>query len=167
MNITTEDYGCVLFRFKGGARGSLWVSQVTAGRKNCLRYEIAGSKCALEWNSEIAQRDVDRPPRQGEREADPRPVAARRTWPAASAPTRAATTKAFRTPSRTASAPSTSTSTPAISRAPPLYPTFADGHHEIVLCEAILRSHREQKWVNVSRSSRNLGHAFADEEFAP
>ena len=52
MAIDTEDYGCVLFRFKGGARGSLWVSQVTAGRKNCIRYEIAGSNSALAWNSE-------------------------------------------------------------------------------------------------------------------
>ena len=50
--IDTEDYGCVLFRFKGGARGSLWVSQVTAGRKNSIRYEIAGSNSALAWNSE-------------------------------------------------------------------------------------------------------------------
>ncbi len=52
VKITTEDYAAVLFRFKGGARGSLNISQVTAGRKNCLRYEIAGSKCALAWNSE-------------------------------------------------------------------------------------------------------------------
>ena len=52
VDISTEDYGCIMFRFKGGARGSLHVSQVTAGRKNCLRYEIAGSKSALWWNSE-------------------------------------------------------------------------------------------------------------------
>ena len=45
--IATEDYGCVLLRFRGGARGSLVVSQVTAGRKNCLTYEIAGSRQAL------------------------------------------------------------------------------------------------------------------------
>jgi len=50
--ITTDDCASVLFRFKGGARGSLWVSQTTAGRKNCLRYEIAGSEQALAWNSE-------------------------------------------------------------------------------------------------------------------
>jgi hypothetical protein len=30
-----------------------------------------------------------------------------------------------------------------------LFPTFADGHREIVLCEAILRSHRERCWVDV------------------
>ena len=50
--IDTEDFGSILLRFKGGARGVLTVSQVTAGRKNCLRYEIAGAKAALAWNSE-------------------------------------------------------------------------------------------------------------------
>ncbi len=41
--IDTEDFGSVLLRFKGGARGVLWVSQVTAGRKNCLRFDVAGA----------------------------------------------------------------------------------------------------------------------------
>jgi predicted dehydrogenase len=50
--IETEDCGSVLLRFAGGARGTLWVSQTTAGRKNCLRYEIAGAERALAWNSE-------------------------------------------------------------------------------------------------------------------
>ena len=52
VKITTDDFGCIMFHFKGGAHGVLWVSQTTAGRKNCLRYELAGSKCALEWISE-------------------------------------------------------------------------------------------------------------------
>ncbi len=50
--IDTEDYGSILLRFTGGVRGALTVSQVTAGRKNCLRYEIAGGSRALAWNSE-------------------------------------------------------------------------------------------------------------------
>jgi predicted dehydrogenase len=29
------------------------------------------------------------------------------------------------------------------------FPTFADGHREILLCEAILESHRRGKWVSV------------------
>ena len=29
----------------------------------------------------------------------------------------------------------------------PQYPTFEEGHREIVLCDAILQSHREQQWV--------------------
>ena len=35
--------------------------------------------------------------------------------------------------------------------APPDFPTFADGHEEILLCEAIERSAQEQKWVEVDR----------------
>ena len=35
---------------------------------------------------------------------------------------------------------------------PPTFPTFADGHREIVLCEAILQSHRQRGWVEVPRT---------------
>ena len=49
--IETEDSGAALLRFSGGVQGSLCVSQVTAGRKNCLRYEIAGSEATVAWNS--------------------------------------------------------------------------------------------------------------------
>ena len=31
--------------------------------------------------------------------------------------------------------------------ATPPFPTFADGHREIALCAAILRSHEEGRWV--------------------
>jgi predicted dehydrogenase len=31
----------------------------------------------------------------------------------------------------------------------PLYATFEDGHKEVLLCEAIAKSHREQRWVDV------------------
>ena len=50
--IHTEDYATVLLRFKGGAHGVLTVSQVSAGRKNRLFYEIDGAKSALAWDSE-------------------------------------------------------------------------------------------------------------------
>ena len=50
--VTTDDYGAILLKFVGGARGTLHVSQVTAGRKNCLRFEIAGSDGAVAWDSE-------------------------------------------------------------------------------------------------------------------
>jgi predicted dehydrogenase len=45
--IETDDYGNALVRFDNGARGMFCVSQVAAGRKNRLSYEIDGSKCAL------------------------------------------------------------------------------------------------------------------------
>jgi predicted dehydrogenase len=50
--IGTEDYAGVLLEFDDGARGSFTVSQVFAGRKNRLSYELSGSKCALVWDQE-------------------------------------------------------------------------------------------------------------------
>jgi predicted dehydrogenase len=52
IDIETEDMGAVLLRFKNQARGVLWVSQLTAGRKNCLRYEIAGKESAIWFDGE-------------------------------------------------------------------------------------------------------------------
>ncbi|MEK6793611.1 MAG: Gfo/Idh/MocA family oxidoreductase [Spirochaetota bacterium] len=50
--ITTEDYATVLFKFNNGSRGVLTVSQVSAGRKNRLYFEIDGSKKAVSYDSE-------------------------------------------------------------------------------------------------------------------
>jgi len=50
--IRTEDYASILLRFGGGARGVLTVSQVSAGRKNRLAFEIDGAEAALAWDSE-------------------------------------------------------------------------------------------------------------------
>jgi len=50
--MATEDLAHVLLRFQGGGRGSMVVSQVSAGRKNSLRFEVDGSGGALAWDSE-------------------------------------------------------------------------------------------------------------------
>ncbi len=50
--VATEDYATVLVRFNGGARGAFTVSQVSAGRKNRLSFEIDGSLSAAYWNQE-------------------------------------------------------------------------------------------------------------------
>ncbi len=50
--INTEDYASVLLGFENGARGVLTVSQVAAGRKNRLYYEIHGTKATVAWESE-------------------------------------------------------------------------------------------------------------------
>ncbi len=148
MSVSTEDYGSVLLRFRGGAAGCFTVSQVTAGRKNCLRYEIAGSKAALAWNSEhpnelwLGQRD--RPNELLLR--DPALIApeARRftSYPGGHNEGFPDTFKQlFRAVYEYIEAKDW--------RAPRPFPTFADGHQEVVICEAILRSHRERRWVEV------------------
>ena len=97
----------------------------------------------------VAQRAVDRPPREAQREPDPRSGAGRATWPGATSTIPAATTRASPTRSSSVSGRSTSTSRPATTRRRRCIPTFAEGHREVVLCEAILKSHREERWVNV------------------
>ena len=32
------------------------------------------------------------------------------------------------------------------------YPTFADGHDEMLVCDAVARSSRERRWVDVERA---------------
>ena len=36
----------------------------------------------------------------------------------------------------------------------PTYPTFADGHEELLLGEAIARSAREGRWIDIERNPR-------------
>jgi predicted dehydrogenase len=148
VNITTEDYGAVLFRFKGGARGTLYASQVTAGRKNCCRYEISGSKCALAWNSETPNEIwIGRRGQPNEiliRDPSLLSDLARRycSYPGGhNEGFPDAFKNCFRSFYEYIDAGDLS--------APPPYPTFADGHHSIVLCDAILKSHKEQRWVTV------------------
>lgn len=50
--VKTEDAGIVMLRFENGARGVFTVSQVSAGRKNCEWFEIDGSKKAIAWDQE-------------------------------------------------------------------------------------------------------------------
>ncbi len=50
--VETEDFASILLRFSNGARGNLGVSQVAAGRKNCIRVELYGSKKSAWWCSE-------------------------------------------------------------------------------------------------------------------
>ena len=50
--VRTEDYASVLLRFQGGARGSMTVTQMAAGRKNRLYIEVCGTKASVVFDSE-------------------------------------------------------------------------------------------------------------------
>jgi predicted dehydrogenase len=148
VEVTTEDYGCVMLRFDRGARGCLWVSQVTGGRKNCLRFEIAGSRQAVAFDSEgpnqlwIGHRDL--PNESLIRDPALLGDAARAisSYPGGHNEGFPDTFKqCFRAFYDYIAAGDFA--------AAPTFPTFADGHREIVLCEAILQSHRNQSWVEV------------------
>lgn len=148
VDVTTEDFGSIMLRFVGGARGSVQVSQVAAGRKNRLSFELAGSKQALAWNSEspnelwVGHRDT---PNES-LIRDPALVGDRArgsiNYPGGHNEGFPDTFKqCFRSFYQYIETGDFS--------AAPTFPTFADGHREIVLCEAILKSHKEQRWVDV------------------
>jgi len=47
-----DDNGHVMLRFKGGAKGMLWCSQVAPGNENALKIRVYGTKGGLEWEQE-------------------------------------------------------------------------------------------------------------------
>ena len=146
--IRTEDAATVLLRFAGGARGSLTVSQVSAGRKNALSFELDGAESAAAWCSErpdelwIGHRD--RPNELLLR--DPSLLnasgAAAARLPGGHAEGFADTLAAlYRLVYADVAAGGP--------RPDAAYATFADGHHELVVCDAIARSAREARWIDV------------------
>jgi len=148
VTINTEDCGSVMLRFDNGAKGCLWVSQTTAGRKNCLRYEIAGSQKALYWDSQspnemwIGYRDkpnerLDKDPGLASDKVQDfmgYPGGHNEGYPDSFKQCFKAFYGFIASDNKSAN---------------PKFATFADGHHEVVLCEAILKSHQEEKWVTV------------------
>ena len=149
--IDTEDFGMILLRYKGGARGSLTVSQVTAGRKNCLRYEIAGARKALYFNSETpntlwigeraeANRELLRDPSLLDADA-----ARFASYPGGHNEGFPDTFKQLYRAVYTDVLKGRRSEDP-------IYATFEDGHKEVALCEAIAKSHREQRWIPVGEA---------------
>jgi len=145
--VQTEDFANVLLEFDNGARGNLGVSQVAAGRKNCIRIEIYGSKKSAWWCSEepevlrFGNRDganevairatpafgegaagfMDYPPGHVEGFPDTFKMLFRAVYGVI-----AAGGKGER-----------------------LFATAEDGHQEVAVCEAILASHVRRAWVRV------------------
>jgi predicted dehydrogenase len=148
--IRTEDTATILLRFANGARGTVAISQISAGRKNSLRYEIDGSVGAAAWDSEQPDQlwlgHRERPNEIFHRnpalmEARGRGAA---TLPAGHVEGFADTFGAlFR-----AVYADVGTGVPADR---PIYPTFADGHDEMLVNDAVAESARRGTWVEVRR----------------
>jgi predicted dehydrogenase len=144
--VKTEDFGSLLLRFSNGARGNLSVSQVAAGRKNCIRIEIYGSKKSAWWCSEnpevlhLGNRDsanevaIRGTPALG---PDAAPYV---DYPAGHVEGFPDTFKMlFRSVY----------SAILNNRGEMLFATAENGHEEVLVCEAVLKSHRTKRWVNV------------------
>jgi predicted dehydrogenase len=146
--INTEDHANVLLRFDNGNRGVITVSQVSAGRKNQLKLEIAGSKKTFAWNSE-APNEMWIGNRDGYNESlmrDPALVypdaRALITFPGGHNEGFPDTSKQLFKEVYAAVAAGKQPEKPT-------FPTFADGYRELLICEKILESNRKQAWVEI------------------
>ena len=144
--VETEDAAHVLVRFEGGARGAVVISQVSAGRKNALSFEIDGSGASLAWSSvrpeELWLGRRDRANELLVRDPSLLGAAARgtTTLPGGHPEGFAETFKElYRAVYRAAAAGEPGSD----------YPTFDDGHAAVVLGEAIAESSREGRWVDI------------------
>ena len=152
VEIHTEDTASILLRFESGARGVVTVSQISAGRKNALSFEIDGSESALAWMGERPEElwlgHRDRPNELLFR--DPAllsPAAgALASVPGGHAEGFENTFRElYRAVYRAVAAGGPPTQ--------PDYPTFADGHEEALIADAIATSAREGRWVDVDRTT--------------
>lgn len=148
VEVKTEDYAAILFQFENGARGSVVLAQIAAGRKNHFWWEINGSKGSMKWEQErpnelwLGYRERE----NGLLLKDPslmRPDAQRYAgYPGGHAEgypdTHAQLFREFY-----------GYITGGDFDAPRLFPTFEDGWRELVLCEAVLRSALERRWVEI------------------
>lgn len=145
--IGTEDYASILLEFDSGAHGVLTVNQCAAGRKNRLYYEIDGAKAALSWDQErpnelwVGRRDgpnltIMKDPSllyPEARDYAHYPGGHNEAYPDGPK-------NLFRNVYAFI----------AGKRPGGDFATFVDGHNEIAICDAVLESNRQKRWVDVS-----------------
>ena len=145
--MSTEDMAHILLRFRGGARGSAVVSQISAGRKNSLRFEVDGSRAALAWDAEshealwLGRRDSANETLLRNPALLSAKARGTTSLPAGHAEGFADTFKElYRAVYRAVAAGEPGDD----------YPTFRAGHVENVLAESVAQSNRDKRWVEVT-----------------
>ena len=146
--ITTDDTALLLLRYENGARGSVVISQVSPGRKNSLQWQIDGSKSSAAWDSETPDHlwigHRDEPNRILQRDASLMNAkgAAAAALPGGHVEGFA---DSFFALFREIYAAVAAGHVPA----DPGYASFADGHYEMLVCDAVLESARDGRWVDI------------------
>lgn len=152
VNIDNDDAATLMFVFDNGARGALTVSQISAGKKNNVQFEIAGAQSSLSWLSthpdELFVGHRGRPSEIIVRDPGAMASEAARVsfYPAGHVEGFGETFRGLfeRVYSDVAAGePSTN----------PSYPTFADGLEGLEVADAIWRSNQTQQWEQVERKS--------------
>jgi predicted dehydrogenase len=146
--MSNDDYASVLLHFENDARGVMSVSQVSAGRKARLWFEIDGSEASLAFNSEepntlwIGRRDRASevlPKDPALQSPESRGYAAYPGGhPEGYPDTFVQLFKDFYAYLAVGDL-----------RAQRTFPTFETGHIELILCEAIAESAQKKSWISV------------------
>ena len=150
VEVGSDDAAGILLRFEDGTRGSLAVSQVSAGRKNAIEIEVDGERSAVSWFSEDPDRlwigHRGRPNEVLQRDAGLVAPEVRDTigYPGGHVEGypdtfRALFARVYADIAR--GGPSEA----------PTYPTFHDGHDAVVVTEAIATSAQTGRWTPVER----------------
>ncbi|QEG41080.1 Gfo/Idh/MocA family protein [Roseimaritima ulvae] len=149
VTVDTDDAANILLRFADGSRGSVSVSQVTAGRKNCLRYEIAGASGAMAWNSEkpcelwLGSRDAANSVLLRDPALLSVPAAAVASYPGGH-------NEGYDDSFKQSFLSFYGHLLDGEGCGLPTVASFAEGHREVAVCEAILHSHSSRGWVDVT-----------------
>ncbi len=154
--MASEDAATVLLRFADGARGAVSLSQVSPGRKNSLQYEIDGSDAAAAWDSETPDHlwigHRDRPNEILQRN----PAMMNEAGRAAAALPGGHVEGFSDTFGALFRAVYADVRAGRMADHPP-YATFADGHDEMLVGDAIAASAATGRWVDVERPATTTG----------
>ena len=148
--MASDDAASIMLRFEGGARGLTAISQVSAGRKNTIDFEIDGADASVSWRSEdpellfIGHRGRPNELLNRDPSLVHASVAPHIGYPAGHVEGYADTFRAL----FSAVYGDVAAGSPAPS---PDYPTFADGYDAMLVADAVARSAAEQRWITVDR----------------
>lgn len=146
--VETDDAATILLRFANGARGVMSTSQISQGRKNSLMWEIAGAAASAAWDSErpdhlwIGHRDAPNQILQ-------RDGALMNAAGAAAANLPGGHVEGFADTFRALFSQVYSDVARGKRSADATYASFEDGHQEMLFCDAVLKSAREGRWVDL------------------
>lgn len=150
IEIKTDDTALLLFRYDNGARGSVVISQISPGRKNALQWQVDGSASSAAWDSEkpdhlwIGHRDQPNQILQRDASLMNTRGAAAAALPGGHVEGFADSFFALFREIYTAVAAGQAPANPG-------YASFADGHYEMLVCDAVLRSAADGCWVDVQK----------------
>ena len=154
MRVRSEDLATILFRFDGGAKGSVSVGQVCAGHKNDLWFEVSGRQASVRWEQErqnelwIGRRDAA----NAVLAKDPSLLApGARAYAHLPGGHQEGWADAFCNVMRDIYGFIAAGKGPGDAR-PPAFATFEDGYHAACLVDAVLDSHRRGAvWTKVAQ----------------